>query len=292
MGNSAYFVIKITQTGVLFLAILLHSLGMYLLKQIKETRTNQNTILMHLSLIEIITSSFVIIFNVSTHFKILDVYVNYNFALSFHLFGEGIYLIFYFIMIILTIDKVAVSLLSLKYGVIMTCKKTKIILTLCWLIGIICGGIFIALRSTEIPSMIHIIADGCFLILAVTTYIFILYQIHKRRKLLQTNTNTHSMRDNNRGQIFPKFYVVTGLVVLSFILFVAIPTIFKFFTTQLKPVEVAVLQLLWSLNDIVDPCIYIFLQKPVRILLGRKMKTRRNTKKNSSVEKRDPKTDV
>ena len=122
MVTSTYTIMQIIQTGLLFLAIILHSLGIYLLSQIKETTTNQNIILMHLSVIEMLSSSYVIVYNCS---GLVGLEMNENLTLSMYLFAEGTYITFYLIMILLTTDRLAMSLLLLKYQVIMTRLRIK-----------------------------------------------------------------------------------------------------------------------------------------------------------------------
>ena len=274
MVTSAYTVIQIIQTGLAFLAIILHSLGIYLLSQIKETITNQNIILMHLSVIEMIFSSGVIGYNCS---GLSELELNENFSLSVYQFAEGTYVIFYLIMILLTTDRLAMSLLLLKYQVIMTRTRMKIALVLTWVIGIISGGLFIILSSRWIGTSIHIFLQGNFLILTVATYISILCKIHKRKKLLRTNPNSHN---NSHSQ----FYLVTCLTISSFTLFVGLPDICRLSINKfdIKSFNDNVLQLIWSVNNIADPCIYIFLQESIRNLLKEKLCSwiRKNTKTN------------
>ena len=166
MVTSTYTIMQIIQTGLLFSAIILHSLGIYLLSQIKETTTNQNIILMHLSVIEMLSSSYVIVYNCS---GLVGLEMNENLTLSMYLFAEGTYITFYLIMILLTTDRLAMSLLLLKYQVIMTRLRIKTALVLTWVIGIISGGLFVILRSRKIGTGIQIFLEGGFLILTVAT---------------------------------------------------------------------------------------------------------------------------
>ena len=270
MVTLIYIVIQIIQTGVLFLAIILHSLGIYLLSEIKKTRTNQNIILMHLSVMEMICSSCVIVYNCSL-LGGLD--ITENFILPAYLFAEGTYVTFYLIMIVLTTDRLAMSLFLLRYQVIMTRTRIKIVLALCWVLGVISGGLFVILSSRWIGLSTHIFLQGYFLILSVATYISILRKIHKRRKLLRTNPNSH---DSSHSQ----FYLVTCLIISSFILFVEIPDLYRLSINEfdIKSFKFSVLQLIWSVNNIADPCIYIFLQESARNLLKEMFRSWRNTK--------------
>ena len=272
MVTLAHLTIEIVQTGLLFLAVLLHSLGIYLLCHIKETRTDQNVILVHLSLVEIITSLFVIGYNAA---RLSAMEINDHVALLSYLFIEGIYLAFHLIMIVLTSDRLAMTLLSLKYQMTMTRRRMKLALAVCWITRHISGGLFVVLRLRWIVIIIHMLLIVCFMMLTVVTYTSILCKIRKRRKSLQKNANAHISRGNNRVQDSSKFYLVTTLIMSSFTLFVVIPYVYSLYdnVADIKSFKVVVLQLVWSANNIIDPCIYIFLQMPVRNLLRRKLIT-------------------
>ena len=67
--------------------------------------------------------------------------MNENFILTVYLFAEGTYITFYLIMVVLTTDQLATSLLLLKYQVIMTRTRIKIASVLCWVLGVISGAL-------------------------------------------------------------------------------------------------------------------------------------------------------
>ena len=183
-------------------------------------------------------------------------------------------------MITLIMDRLAMDLLSIKYQVIMTRRRMKIGLAVCWILGVICGVVFVSLNDRQISIVIYTSADCSFLTVTVATYTSLMCSIRKRRKSLQTNTNTDVLRVKSYGQGIPKFYLVTGLIILSFTMFVAIPNIFSSFIFDLESFGEVVGQIMWSLNNLIDPCVYIFLQKTARILLRRKLMAWRITKKN------------
>ena len=263
-------IIQIIHTCLLFLGVLLHSLGIYLLSKIKVAINNQNIILMHLSVFGIISSSYLIVYNCN---RLAGLGMDENFTVSAYLFGEGTYVIFYLIMILLTTDRLAMSLLLLKYQVIMTRKRMKIGLVLCWILGIVCGGLYAILRFRKIGISIHIFLDGCFLILTVATYASILCKVHERRKLLRTNPNSHNSSHS-------QFYLVTCLIISSFTLFVGIPDIYRLSIPKfdIKSFYSNLSRLAVSVNNIIDPCIYIFLQQSVRNILREKLVSWRKSK--------------
>ena len=265
MAVTAYFVINIAQIGILLLALLIHSLRIYLLYHIKETRTNQNLILIHLSLIEIFTSTLAVAHGAGVSILKMDEKV----AVSLYYFCIGAYLIFYLIMIALTLDRLAMSLLSIKYHTVITRGRMKVALIACWPIGVLCGAVFVKLQSYKIAAMVYIIADGCFLVLMIITYTTVLSKISKRRELLQRN----EAQNNDHHQEPTKFYLITGLIISSFTLFAAVPNLCKLFLFDYNSRSFGweAILLLWCFNNIIDPCIYIFLQKPVRKLLRKKI---------------------
>ena len=153
----------------------------------------------------------------------------------------------------------------------------KIGLAVCWMLDVICGVVFVTCSDRQIPTVIYTLADCSFLTLTVATYTSLMC---KRRKSLQTNTNADALRGKSHGQGIPKFCLVTGLIIFSFTMFVAIPNTFWLFIFDLESFGEVVGQVMWSLNNLINPCVYIVLQKTARILLRRKLMTWMTTKKD------------
>ena len=162
-GNNGYFAINIAQISIQLLALMIHSLGIFFLCQIKETRTTQNLILIHLSFIEIPDSNSISDCCRRCHYP-GDRQKTFE---SLYLFGAGIYMTFYLIMIALTLDRLAMSFLSINYYAIIMRERMKIALLAFWPIGVICGAVFVKLQSYKVLDIIFTLAGGRFLVLTI-----------------------------------------------------------------------------------------------------------------------------
>ena len=252
------------------LASLLHVLGVYLLRQIKGTRTNQNIILINMSLLEILSSTSGIAF--------LSVLIsrasnNHDIVEMFRMFSRGFCPAFYFIMFVLTFDRLAMSLSPLKYQATMTVKKLKTALMLCWFIGAAAGVVFAIVRSGKLIDYINATLSVLFLLLIIIAYAIILCKIIRQRQLFARNVSHGAI--HGKSLHLSKMYYVSGLIIFTYAFFIAVPNLFLIFYPVLSESHIAIM--LWALNDISDPCLYIFLQKPVRTIFKTRMLSWRTT---------------
>ena len=151
---------------ILSLGTLLHALGLNLLGHVKETRTHQNIILMNLGFAEIILSARgVADFSYQISGKIINTPAS--------MFFRSAVTTFYLIMMSLTLHGLFMTVLPLRYNIVVTRKKMRVVLMFCWLIGFIVGAIFSILNSYQVAFITSGSLHGIFLILAITTYAII-----------------------------------------------------------------------------------------------------------------------
>ena len=247
---------------ILTLGLLLHFLGLYLLSHFRQTRTHQNVILMNLGFAEIIMSATGIAeFSYEISEKIIS-----RPAL---LLSQGSVITFYLVMITLTLDRLFMILLSIRYNIVVTRKKMRVVLMFCWLIGFI-GGAMLSI-SNSYQDVLNGSLNGIFLVLAVTTYAIIFGKAISGEKQLSESISVNSTSYKRQDNHLSKFYCMAGLIIATFIIFVTIPIGFKVFYPYPEHLVSRIISNLWYVDVLLDPCIYIFLQRPVRTLLKKKL---------------------
>ena len=189
----------------------------------------------------------------------------------------GLYITYYLLMILITLERLFVSVFPIKYHTIMTQRKTKIILTSSWITGLIFGLAFYHLRPLEIQYLFTTIfwpvLNGSFVVTALITYSYILHKLFNRQTLIHKNSRENSpnnpIQDSRQQKVFVKFYCVAGLIMLTFVILVGIPSSIKrlVYYPDHKSIEYRILYAIYHVNYVADPCIYIFLQPAVRKLL-------------------------
>ena len=258
---------------LIILSVMLNSLGLYLLSQIKEQRTYQNTILKNLSFAEIFMSIVGAIYFIKSITGKRDGME--RFVWSIERAGSGVYLTYYLIMISIALDRLAMSILTIKYQTIITHRKIVIILACCWITCPCFSLMFYFLRSTE-HEIMYPILDFSFIAFTISTYTYILHKLIKRKNIFHRDQAEISRQLNRRENAkryndLSRFYLMSGLIILTFIVLVAATNILRNYVFASNQQAHVVLHAVRMLNYVFDPCIYIFFQKPVRNLLKRRL---------------------
>ena len=265
---------------LLALALLLNSLGIYLLSEIKKRPTHQNFILINLSVVEIFSCIIGVIY-----FALLlgndNIYISS--VWFYQTIGHGTYLTYDFIMITITLDRLAMSVLSIRYQSVITYRKVVIILASCWIMGPSISLLLFLLQKYQLicfqlcQQIIFTAVDLSFVTVTVITYLHILYRLIKRRKLFQSEEPETSKQRNtktnlNQGKDLSKFYMTSGLIILSYTLLVAIPNLIRELRFEPQNRSNNYLYAVRPINYIIDACVYILFQQSVRNLLKRKLR--------------------
>ena len=151
--------------------------------------------------------------------------------------------------------------------------KTRIICYIMWGCSIFAGAIFITLKYTlkfEEKSVhfpyTHSLMNSAMIIIFVVTY-GLIYKKFKRSERISTIT-LHRRATNS------KFYIQT-LLIVTFIVFMVLPDAITFvYVTILKREShllTAAVSISYTVSVIMDATIYIFLQKPIRKIMVRKV---------------------
>ena len=179
MENSEYIGITVLQCTTTALAILLNSLGKYLLSRIRNTRTSQNIIpMINLSFAEILMSITGIVQSLFGFLRNIE--INKGIQKIIKAIPGGLLFTYYLLMISMTSNRLFVSVFPIKYQIIMAQRKAKIALALSWVAGLTFALIAISLPTTVLlylfATIILPMFNGLFIFIALITYFFILYR--------------------------------------------------------------------------------------------------------------------
>ena len=206
---------------------------------------------------------------------------------------------YYWFMFILTIDRLAGTVLNFRYPIHWNLKKAKYLIASAIIINmLICIGMFIlystlgqtkfaqyhvsAIFYTYIPSGL----DLAFLILALTTYsiIFIRYIQSLRRSGRSSRQSSghssgqHSISIERKGIIpifFESRFYISVFIILNFLCFSVIPgLVYAYFEVLEKRIPENLLLCIYisfKMLDTGESVIHIFLRRSIRKELTRKM---------------------
>lgn len=256
----------VTSLMLLIASILLNSMGVYLLSNYGNKTSNQRLIMIHLSGTELALATTEIVywsFVWAGHEEETSVILQ-----SIVIINAGIFGTYYLVLIALTLDRLLASVLTIRHLTI--CSKPRVIkaLLVAWVLGLTSSIPFFTIEFENIYDIYYkvnfLCLDTIFLSCAILTYSYILAQILKRRQKIRdqalSRTN-HSISLTGQSQ----YYKVTTFIIVSFIFLVAIPDIVyihRFIITEVgSSIEESIIEIVWQLNFLVDPVIYIFCQK-------------------------------
>ena len=262
-----------------FIVIIVHIIALRLLLSVDENnvRGTQKLLLIALCVTELV-------------FTILDIGTKAFYLMGINLIPRVCWMLsvtsgiimYIFIMIMITVDRLLEIYLNIKYHLYWCVKKTKWVLTTVLVTSLLLGipAVIVGLNDpcqiVEILSLyVYPPLEVIFIIIASCTYVYIFKQIqrHKKvsnrteRQLSGNSTVTYRRSSSNRFRIF-----VPTLIIITFIFFTIGPNIIKlcFFIGIIKTDdEVHIAYLFIPIGFIADPLIYILNIKSVRRRLQR-----------------------
>ena len=263
--------------------IILNSFGIYLMKRTHGTYTNQKLILINLSSCQILLAISRTTYTVIHHYEIPTDNIYKLAALGFVYVELSTY---YLVIISLTVDRFIACKYPLRYAIVLSRKKMRIILATAWILGLVVNlpQLFI---SASVAVFIFNYAtlpvlDFTFVLTAITVYGYLLYKVQKRKR---DKLSRHNGKERERSQNY-KLIKMAAMINLRFFLLVTIPDII--FAMNLsanfgsKSVLRFILVFCWYVNPVFDPITYVFMQKGIRRELRRLFEiTRENTSSGS-----------
>ena len=200
----------------------------------------------------------------------------------------GISFVYYLDMIYLTLDRLFVILLNIKYPLYWNEAKAKWLLRLTWIIGVSLSIVISLLTHfTEYIwqnfffKYFYPILEFGFIILAVLTYSFIFLKYKETRDIPST-IGPRGKHQSSLFQVFRKsrFYI-TVLLTSTFLTFMVTPDLIYLFVGVVNGNKTEqLLTICWisyAVSNLSDAWIYIFMQKSVKKLLLKKLKLLRRT---------------
>ena len=257
MGRPWWEIVNYTLSSCI---IIIHIVGLTFLKRSKYSSRHKNQVLIitSLSICELTGTVLGISYGLFTYFESLvlaeiilcftEIFITFN---------------FYFIMILLTIDRFLVFYLKLKYSLYFSPSKvSKIILWLA-LLCLLTTAIFAILIPLEtitwlqiydVLYVLYLIFDVGYIFLTIGTYSFI-FQVYRRH--LKFKKTSQISGEKNRFKI-----LIPTLIIATFILFNIIPNIINAsYRHEIQSFDKTIIQvalIIYRIGWLVDPLIYIF----------------------------------
>lgn len=267
-GDNMIFVVLVTlNTTILLVAMCLHLLGIYVIVNIEDRkRRNQHIILLHLSVSEVM----MILSRVPCQiiFAVLEspaenAYFNFMFTFSILVFMPPYILI----MMLMSLDRVLVILLKMKYRQTFNSKRLKSCLIGCWILGSLPGGLCQITQGFHFRILITKkyftpVSTSVFVVHTTVMYIIIFFGYRRQQHHLANIKQPSHIRVANS----PKLRMKTPtLIITTFVVFMLIPTALNYTVNMMNARNASILiALCYSLGLLSDSIIYTYFNVTIR----------------------------
>ena len=258
MISATLLVIHSVSLLVVVIALFLNVTGAILLWKFERGSTNQRTILLNLSICQAIISSFVAaVFCLRiVGLSYEDEYVQILDSVALLCFIE-----YYFIMMIMTIDRFIGSKYPLRCSDIFSKRKLKMLLLLTWSLCVTMGilsSIFYKVVTSVFENIVFPVLGVMTLCCIATVYGYIMYVVSARKLA----TSTTARRRNTESRQLIK---MTAIIASTFITFTVIPDFVLAFTRQDISKELEGIIFFWFYSGLAaDPITYLLIRKRLR----------------------------
>ena len=271
--------------------VIFHSIGAYLLLCIyKNSRQSAEQVyLIHLSICELLMNLLEVFRRIpdliSHSAEVNEIIHSMQCYLMIAMF-TGISVVYYLDMVYFTLDRLLDVLLNIKYPLYWNEAKAKRLVQGTWLFGIVLSIIISLLHyfigyvwQDLMFKYCFPILDFSFTFLALVTYGFIFSKFKKTRILPSQKGTTATLKTSAFHVLRRSRFHLSFLLILTFLMFIVVPDLTYLFVGVINNNETETLMICcwisYSLSNLSDACIYIFMQKPVKKLLIKKMNIRR-----------------
>ena len=295
------------------LNVFLHSFGSCVLIYLynRSRQKAQQLYLIHLSISECLMNLLESI-RIITKFVSLKGYMLHEIEMFRHYIlivsFTGVSFVFYIDMIYLTLDRLMVIMLNLKYTKYWNEKKAKYLLLVTWIIAFtiaVTVAITYSLFNFEwMPfffKYFYPTIEFVFILLALSVYSFIFFKYQKSQKSVSFplrepsertmqvgtlrkifNSKKYSIK-NNKVSNFTKFkksvFYIPILLITTFLMFITIPDLTYLFVAIINNNPSQILStacwISYGVSNLLDAWIYIYLQHNVRNFMKKIFKIRR-----------------
>ena len=191
------------------------------------------------------------------------------------------------VMTMITIDRFLEFRFTLKYPLICSVKKTKIIvlffLLMATVVFLSISAKFVAASNfkNSFSHYIYLGGNSAFLVIASFTYVFIFKKLRQNRKELVNMRKRVNVYVQKRSA-FKMF--VPSLIIITFIIFTVIPNLIEAisYTKNVSDFNDHTRFIMYPLGWFLDPLMYIFSLKVIRKKL-RRIFTQRSTRKLNAI---------
>ena len=257
-----------------FVGIILNIFGVYCLHKTKKVGKNQRIILTNLSAAKMIAVPMFCLENYYTFFSPLYQPKSYLMVSRYSDFTVTILVLIG--MSLVTVDRLLCVVLCLKYKVYVTEGRLIKVVVFIWLLTFLLS--FLAYFPPYSFYLLKLLGC-CFLFITVVTYSTIAYKLKKRTRDFASAVNTANTERNP----FRKHYIIPFLIVISFVILAVIPFDLSLFAKHSKLLDLVRFPIM-SINYIVDPLIYMFLQQDVRKTALDTLRCFRGSRSSSTIE--------
>lgn len=280
-------IVKASLLTLCVIDVFLHAFGLSLIRECIHEGNVQLLYIFHLSVSELIISTFRVV-----QFSTVHVFENTSWVQDNaftreveHYLELLVYTVFstvyYFCMLYITLDRLLACLLTMRYRAYWSVGKARQLLRVTWVIAIILFVVVEVIhevkgfRMQDIIIYFYVPFDFFFLLTAMVTYVVI---FHRHKKATRRRSEVKVLRRRmSTYQIFnqSRFYVA-GLLVLTFLICNVIPglayLVLFLFYGQVSSNFLLGIRFSYSVSFLADGLIYIFGHPHIRILLIEKRK--------------------
>ena len=277
-------VLKVTLIILNIANIFLHGIGAYILACLyhKGQPNPQKVFIIHLCVCELLINLFecfrqlfdFLPFTGQDYLNIAAVQ-NYMLIIMF----TGISFVFYALMFYITLDRLLNILLNIKYKIYCHHRGAKYMLQVTWVVGLVISTTvsltyhFLGFDwETVFFKCFYPILEFAFILIVLVTYVLIFRKYKQSLKLSCRQVKTVESRSN---EFRVSRFCVPVLIILSFVVFMLLPDLIYLFYgvlgNNLSDTLSACCWISYAISNLIDGWVYIFMQKPVKLMLREKV---------------------
>ena len=286
--------VLIISSVILIPSIILHGSGLYFLHCIGETTTNQKLLLINMSVAEFLCALMTLVLRfLSYDFNICNIKTKETIYKIIHGCSWLFYYIYLMAPILVVLDRLIGVATPLSYRDYFSKKRAKLCVALTWVGGVVFAAPLLSIPHDSWLNYCPFVAAGIeilVIIIFVCAYSWIGCEVRNRRRPQNNRTVRCNRRNGEGGSVQHNFKLLTmaSLIIVTFIIFVAVPEIIIVTLVKTDPFLANDIRqdiyCITTFNLLIDPIIYLFGFPPLRKIMKEKMCLRRRTESSNSHE--------